>query len=261
MFTMQLIALTAEQTTPALRALFPRSGHTWRRCFATLDGGSGGDILTDDPDAPNWAAVHELSDDGVLFLAGALDRELVTRIVARQRRERTVVVGLTPDDPLLALLPADPDYDGGDTDFEDRDPTVDLQRCITPPVGLRLARIDAELAPHCAWNPWMSADDTTAIARGLGYCLLDGKLVVAEAFAGPLVEGALEMGTITHADYRRRGLGTVVCARTILECELLGHRTWWNTALTNIASATLARKLGYRTERRYRVLAWFPPVA
>jgi GNAT superfamily N-acetyltransferase len=224
-----------------------------------LAGTSGGAILTDDPQAPSWAAVHELSDDGTLFLAGALSQALVAEVIERLRRERVVVLGLAPDDPLLPLLPPDPDYDGADIDFEDRDPAVDLERLSVPPLGLRLARIDRELAQRCTWPPWMGAGIEAALAHGVGYCLLDGELVVSEAFAGPLVDGALEMGTITHADYRRRGLGTVVCAHTILECERLGYVTWWNTATTNASSAGLARKLGYRSERQYRVLAWYPP--
>ena len=251
-----MIVVSPRQVTPALRAIFPTAGHTWRRCFAVLDGTSGGTILTDDPNAPSWAAAHELSDDGALFLAGSLTRELVAELIEVLRRERMVVVGVAPDDPLVALLPPDPDYDGGDTDFEERDPAVDLEWLSEPSSGLHLARIDAELATRCAWAPWMASDVESALAHGLGYCLLDGDMVVSEAFAGPVVDGALEMGTITHPHYRRRGLSTVVCANTVLECEQLGYQTWWNTSLTNIASASIARKLGYRIERQYRVLAW-----
>jgi GNAT superfamily N-acetyltransferase len=251
-----MIELAPGRATPVLRALFPTEGHAYRRCFAVLDGTAGGRILTDDPRAPGWGAVQEFSDDSVLFLAGAFGRDLVAELIGALRRRRVVTVGLTADDPLLALLPSDPDHDGVDLDFEDRDPTVDLERFIEPPAGLRLARIDRGLLPRCAWGPWMVDSLETALERGLGYCLLDGELVVAEAFAGPAVEGVLEMATITHQAYRRRGLATVVCARTILECERRGDRTWWNTSLTNASSAALARKLGYRTERHYRVLAW-----
>ena len=105
----------------------------------------------------------------------------------------------------------------------------------------------------------MTPSVETAVEHGIGYCLLDGERVVAEAFAGPIVGGALEMATITDAAFQRRGLGTIVCARTILECEHNGYTTWWNTGLTNLGSSALARKLGYRTEHRYRLLAWYPP--
>jgi GNAT superfamily N-acetyltransferase len=206
---------------------------------------------------PTWIAVQESFDDGTLFLGGAVERELAAELIELLRQVRVVTVGLTPDDPLLALLPPNPDFDGFAIDFEERTREVDLEHFIQPPAGLRLARIDAELVARCAWSPWMIVDLAATLDHGLGYCLLDGELVVAEAFAGPIGEGALEMGTITHADYRGRGLGTVVCARTILECERLGYRTWWNTALSNVASTGLARKLGYRVERPYRVLTWF----
>jgi GNAT superfamily N-acetyltransferase len=252
-----MLELTPAQTSPALRALCPTNGPTYRRCHAVLAGTASGRILTDAADAPSWVAVQECSDDGTLFVGGAVDKELMAELVALLRRERSVVVGVLPDDPLLALLPPAPDYDGGAIDFEERAPEVDLGAMAQPPDGLRLARIDEQFLPRCAWGPWMVASMTAALDNGLGYCLLDDEQVVAEAFAGPRVAGVLEMGTITHEDYRGRGLGTVVCAQTILECERHGFRTWWNTATTNIASARLARKLGYRVERPYRVLAWF----
>jgi hypothetical protein len=251
-----MIELAPGQATPAIRALFPTEGHTYRRCFAVLDGSCGGRILADDPVAPSWSAVQEYSDDGTLYLAGSLRPDLVAEAIRALRRDRIVSVGLRSDDPLLALLPSDPDHDRVEIDFEDRDAAVDLDRLVAPPAGLRLARIDLTLVPRCAWGPWMVCSLETALDHGLGFCLLDGEAVVAEAFAGPAVEGVLEMATITAAAYHRRGLGTVVCARTILECERLGYRTWWNTGLGNLASAGLARKLGYRTERHHRVLAW-----
>ena len=244
--------------SPAIRSLFPTSGHTWRRCFAVLEGRSRGRILTDDAERPSWAAVQEFSDDSTLFLAGALNRELVADLIERCSRDRVTCIGLAEVDPLLDLLPSTPDNDGHDIDFEDRDPDIDLTLLITPPAGLRLARIDADIAPRCAWVPWMTTSVEAAVEHGIGYCLLDGERVVAEAFAGPIVDGALEMATITDTAYQRRGLGTIVCARTILECERNGYATWWNTGLTNLGSSALARKLGYRTERRYRLLAWYP---
>jgi len=252
-----VIELSLQQVTLALRALCPTQGPTYRRCFAVLDGVAPGRIATDDAAAPTWLVVQESFDDGTLFLGGALEPEPVAELIELFRQTIGVTIGLLPDDPLLAVLPPNPDYDGGAIDFEERAPEVALERLVQPPDGLRLARIDAELLPRCAWGPWMITNMETALDHGLGYCLLDGEQVVSEAFAGSNVGGLLEMGTIIHADYRGRGLGTVVCARTILECERLGHRTWWNTALTNVASMGLARKLGYRVERPYRVLAWF----
>jgi len=248
--------LTPEQVTPAHRALFPRSGHTWRRPFSVLDGTGGGRILTDDAVAPTWIATADVSDDGTVFMAGTLSRDVVASIFDLQHRERPFTICLPADDPLLELLPPNPDYDGWDIDFEDRDRAVDLERLVVVPDGLQLVRIDEALIDRCQWTPWMAGSPELALRHGLGYALLDGERVVSEAFAGPVVENALELGVITDDTYQRRGLATVVSARTILECERLGHETWWNTATTNTGSARLARKLGYQTERQYRVLSW-----
>jgi len=251
-----MIELAPSQVTPELRALFRRQKHTFRRGFAVLDGVSGGRILSDDPTSPNWGAVHELSSDGSLFLGGALDGDLVARIIQFLRRERMLTVGLMPNDPLAVLLPPNASAEGVDFDFEDRESAVALEPRSQAPPGLELARIDSELLPRCGWRPWMSVSNESALKTGLGYCLLDGDRVVAEAFAGPIVAGTLEMATITHEAYRRRGLTTIVSARTILECERLGHQTWWNTSLNNVASARIARSLGYRTEQRYATRSW-----
>lgn len=251
-----MIELAPGQATSAVRALCPMSGYAWRRCVAVLDGSAGGRILTDDPAAPRWVGVQEFSDASVLFLAGSLDRDLVAGVIGRLRRERVVSVGLAPESSLQALLPHDFGEEGADIELEDRDPGVDLARLVVTPAGLRLVPIEQDLVPRCMWGPWMVASLETAVDYGLGYCLLEGDQVVAEAFAGPAVGGVLEMAVITREGYQRRGLATVVCARTILECERRGNRTWWNTGAANAGSLGLARKLGYRTERRFSVLVW-----
>lgn len=249
----KIVELAPSAAAEAMRRLMPREGYAWRRCFGVLDGASRGRVLADDLDAPTWAAVQELSDDNVMYLGGSLRREQVAEAMAVLRRDRSVSVGWR--DELAGLLPAGAAADRVDIDFEDRDLSIDLAPLAAPPPGLRLARIDAGLLDRCLWFPWMVREDTP-LDLGLGYCLLDGKRVVAEAFAGPAVGGVLEMAVITDEAYRRRGLARIVSARTILECERRGEATWWNTSLANAGSAALARMLGYRSERRYRVIAW-----
>jgi hypothetical protein len=247
--------------TAAVAALFPESGHVYRRGLAVLDGVQAGRVLTDDPAAPTWAVVQETSE-GTIFLGGSFDAELVATIVAALRREHDVVFGAPAGDPRLALMPPEPEYDGADTDFSERDPAVDLEHLVHVPAGLRLARIDAELLERCAWGGYkvdVFGGSAAALEHGLGYCLLDGDTVVSEAYAGPISRGTLEMGTITHPKYRQRGYALVVCARTLLECERLGYQTWWNCARQNLGSAAIARKLGYRREEEFTLLAWFAP--
>ena len=250
-----IIEITPTEVSPALRVLLPSKGYTYRRFFAVLDGTAGGRILTDDATAPSWIAVHELSSDGCLFLGGALTRELVGEIIDVLRSDRTVTLAVEPNDALLALVP-DPSRESHDMDFDDRDPAMDLEPLCAPPDDLRLALIDHEIEPRCLWTPWMFIDGRSAVELGVGYCLLDGDEVASESYAGPQVNGELEIAVITRDGYRQRGLATIVAARTILECERRGYRTWWNTSLDNVGSASIARSLGYRSERHYRTLVW-----
>jgi RimJ/RimL family protein N-acetyltransferase len=41
-----------------------------------------------------------------------------------------------------------------------------------------------------------------------------------------------------------------------MQMEQHGYRTWGSCAVDNHALIGLARKLGYQTEREYRLLAW-----
>lgn len=252
--------ITPTEVTPQLAALLPTSGHIFRRCQAVLAGVQSGYIFTDDPQQPTWAVVQERSD-GTLYLGGTPSREIIATLVERLRPENDVVFGAPDGDPDFALFPA-PEFETNDIDFWDRDPAIDLEQQLQVPEGLRLVRIDAELLPRCEWAEYlidMFGGIEQALTGGLGYCLLDGDTIASEAFAGPLIEGTLEMGTITHEDYRRRGLAAIVCARTVLECERLGYVTWWSCSTKNLGSAAIARRLGYRQEQEYRVIAWFPP--
>jgi RimJ/RimL family protein N-acetyltransferase len=45
-------------------------------------------------------------------------------------------------------------------------------------------------------------------------------------------------------------------AKLIEMCEAERHSTWWDCAKQNVASANLARKLGYINEREYRYVGW-----
>jgi RimJ/RimL family protein N-acetyltransferase len=102
----------------------------------------------------------------------------------------------------------------------------------------------------------MAESAELALTHGLGYCLLHNDTIVAEANAGPAARGVIELDTMTHPAHRGRGYATSVSARTALECERLGYTLWWNCAKANLASAAIARKLGFRDEQEYRLLMW-----
>ena len=65
-----------------------------------------------------------------------------------------------------------------------------------------------------------------------------------------------EIGIGTAEGYRRQGLATLTAARAIQACEARGYAVFWNAAQQNVASVALARRLGFQTERSFRVLVW-----
>ncbi len=101
-------SITANQVTPALKSLFDPTMPTGIRCFAVLEGGNSGKILTDDPDCPQWGYVWE-ADDGTLYQGGTQDRELLARVVSMLRQDGLVSLAFRDGDPSVDLFPPDPD--------------------------------------------------------------------------------------------------------------------------------------------------------
>lgn len=247
--------------TSQLTALFDPNGPCGFRCFAVLDGLQPGRILTDDPVHPTWGIVWE-AGDGTLYPGGALDGSILRDAVTTLRQEGDVLVGFWEGDPLRELLPPDPQYTGTVLEFLDRPGHASgLDAWLAPlPVGYELRPITRELLEECIWYEGTVRRHGGAdrfLETGLGMCLLHNGLVVSEAYASPRVLGTRELGAITREGYRGRGLATITCAQLIAACERLGDATYWNCASTNLASAAVARKMGYQIEREYQLVAWF----
>jgi RimJ/RimL family protein N-acetyltransferase len=109
---------------------------------------------------------------------------------------------------------------------------------------------------HSLWRDEVLADCGSLerfLAVGFGICgVLDGR-GVAEAYASVPGDRAYEIGAIVHAEFRRRGLARATCAALIDECHRRGRETIWSCDRDNEASTRLARTLGYRRERPYRL--------
>lgn len=252
--------ITADQVTPAIRSLFRWDQPQARRCFAVLDGSPPqGKILVDDPLAPTWAAVMEMVDNS-LYFGGRLDAPAADEIFAALRQEGDVLVGMWPDDPRLAYLPTNPAYDGWTLEFYDRPIGAGLEPLIAClPPGCALKPTDRDLVMRTAWGP----DDVRTAGslkvweqHWLGFVLLRGDEILSEASSGPPTEGVYEPGVITQEAHRGNGYATLVSARLVQEIEARGGRTYWNCAIQNLPSAAVARKLGYRVEKKYRCMLW-----
>lgn len=252
--------ITSDQVTAPIRALFRTDVPQAPRCFAVLDGtANSGKIIVDHLANPQWAIVQELLDHSI-YIGGHIDPSALTAVFGKLRQTGDVLVGMWDDDPHLALLPSDPEYDGCTLEFYDRSFDVELDAILSNiPAGCEIQRLDRALILRTEWGPndvksWGSLDVWER--NCFGYCLLRGTEILSEATVGPAVLGLYELGVFTQAAQRGKGYGTLVVARLIQEIESTGSRTYWNCAKQNIPSGAIARKLGYQVEKEYRCLVW-----
>jgi hypothetical protein len=255
-----MIEVRPAQVTPQLRALFDPHMPAGFRCFAVIAGDAAGRILTDDLIRPTWGAVQE-GAFGTVYPGGALTASTWDRLIAKLREAGDVLVGLWPDDAHIQLLPPHPDYAGFTLDFTNRPIGAELEAYLGQlPAGCHIRNLDRELFARSEDRDFYSAlygSAEQALEKVHARFLMREDEICCESYAYFAALGIIEIATSTSEHYRGRGYATITCAHLIRDCEQLGFHTYWNCARQNLASAAVARKLGYRTAKEYRLLAWF----
>jgi len=210
--------------------------------------------------APTWGAVQE-GAFGTVYPGGALAASTWNRLISKLREDGDVLVGLWPDDERIQLLPLAPDYDGLTLDFTNRLIGAGLDGYLQQlPDGCNIRNLDRELFGRSEGHDFYSVlygSAEQALEKVHARFLMHGAEICCESYAYFAALGMIEIATSTREQYRGRGYATITCAHLIQDCEARGYQTYWNCARQNLASAALARKLGYRTEKEYRLLAWF----
>jgi hypothetical protein len=250
------LSLHPSQVTRELCALFNPSDPAFLRCQAVLDGHAAGWIFTDHPETPSWAVVQEAAF-GSLYLAGGMQATGLHELIGTLRRQGDVLVGLWPDDPRWSLLPTNPKYTGYTLEFTDRLAAEELPDI---PQGCELKHLDHSLSKQILGRNFLIhlyGSVQQALQWGYGLCLMCGDELLCEAFAGPAAGGVIEIGVETHPHHMHKGYATLTCTYLITKMEQQGYTTYWNCAKGNLPSAALARRLGYSTEKEYKLLAWF----
>jgi GNAT superfamily N-acetyltransferase len=247
---------------PDVERLLPADLPTRPRALGVIDSALAGRAWVDDPDAPRWTVVVETSD-GTVFVGGDVPAPtLVDLLRGVETDAGDLIFGFAgSDDPVRRIVPPDPYFRGEAIDFTDRVVPADEAVAVAglPPAGVRLADLDGEVLPRTEWyadtlSAYGSAERWAEL--GIGRVLLAGSEVAAEAMAGPRIRGLMEMGVATRGPYRRNGYGTYLSRLVARACEANGDRVWWNTSATNLPSQRIARRLGFRTERRYDLVAY-----
>lgn len=230
------------------------------RCFAVLAGDVTGRIFTDDPIRPTWGAVQE-GAFGTVYPGGVFATSTWQRLIAKLREGGDVLVGLWPDDQRIQLLPPAPDYDGFTLDFTNRPTGAGLEKYLREiQDGCIIRTLDRELFERSTGRDFyctLYGSAERVLEKVHARFLMRVDEICSESYAYFTALGIIEIATSTSEPYRGCGYATLTCAHLIQACEAQGYQTYWNCAKQNLASAAVARKLGYRTEKEYRLLAWF----
>ncbi len=257
-----MLEIGPQEVSLAIRDLFSLDVPTGIRCFAVLGGGNAGRIFVDDPDHPSIGYVWE-RDDGTLYQGGVKDRLALHQMVEQLRQDSIVALDFRDGDPDVEIFPPCPNAGAECIELDRPAGGSDLAPFLKLPPGFTAHRMDRqrlEKSPRLDETLFRYGSLDTYLATGLDLCILEGEQSVGEAGADMEINGVREVGVVTEHAYRGgKGFGTLLVAHLLKWTDELGVSTYWDCVKLNIGSLKIARKLGFRNERSYKILAWFPP--
>lgn len=241
--------------------------------LAALEGKNPGRIFVDDIHRPR--AAFALTVEGYL-LAGEHDNPEIHRALKRLLKERiftgevfvngdwSMSLAVHPQDWEIRLPELTPTHEAVKMEryhYLCRALKVDWRAHL--PEGYQLQRIDRALlkdpemtfpAPLSDWfdyeEMWGSVDNF--LANGVGFCILQGREVVAYCTSDCAAGNQIDVGIITAPSHRRQGLATLAVAATVEHCLSHGFQViGWHCNAENVASWKTAEKVGFERNREY----------
>jgi GNAT superfamily N-acetyltransferase len=131
---------------------------------------------------------------------------------------------------------------------------AELRNCL--PDYFEMKTIDIDLLERCEWRDDMAfyaGSLDNFLKHDLGLCLMHGNEILVEAYASAFGDKYSEIGAITHEPYRGKGYAPIAVSYLIKAVEQRGYQAYWSCDVDNLASAKVARKLGFRVERPYEI--------
>jgi RimJ/RimL family protein N-acetyltransferase len=137
---------------------------------------------------------------------------------------------------------------------------VDWRRKL--PTGFRMQQIDEQLLEQtqlknyqemCGWIDSFWHSQPNFLAKGIGYCLLEGDSIVSWCLSVYVGVKNIELGLATIPAYRNRGFATLVAAACVEYCSEHYIVPHWHCFKTNLASIAVAEKVGFEKVMEYPV--------
>jgi hypothetical protein len=233
-------------------------GYKWNYLPDAILDGYMGEAYVDDADNPQMA-VLEAPKLKLSILGGDARRPAARKYLEELSVPRIVMFGAEGWDELLREIHGGrliqlPRY-AFSSEKLDRARLYELRSRL--PEGYRLERMDIDLAQKLAGEGSEFAADHMVnfdspedfIARGFGFCVLEGDDVASVATTFVICDRGIEIQINTRKNHRRRGLATVVAAQLLIYSLENGLDPHWDAA--NEASVGLAKKLGYTSSGTY----------
>lgn len=89
------------------------------------------------------------------------------------------------------------------------------------------------------------------LKHGKGYALCKAGHILSEAYTDYLGGGYMEIGVVTHPNYRGQGFGSQIASHLISKCLEENHIPNWSCQINNRASMKVALKIGFIISRYY----------
>jgi len=247
-----MIELLPDQFSSAL-PLFDKNMPLKVRVVSTLEGRTPGKVYADDPHRPTVCALS-LNYYNVTFLGGDINQEWIDSVAADLSRDRELILVWPPQIDAQFKLPAMTSKIVDRFEFYDCPSKADD---LSIPTVYQLRRMDKELFARSIWydeivSLYGSAENF--LQDGIGLCQTDNDEICCEAYAICHDAEMIEIGVITNEKHRNKGFAFATCKNLMQACAAEGFSTYWVCHQTNIASASTARKLGYRLQKEFKWL-------
>ncbi|MFS1518825.1 GNAT family N-acetyltransferase [Bacillus sp. SCS-151] len=101
---------------------------------------------------------------------------------------------------------------------------------------------------------WSSLEDF--IHHGVGYCMMDGELIVSCCISSCVTHDSMGSHTLTVEEYRKNGLAKILINEFLEHCRDHKLEAYWDCMDENLGSRMLAESCGYKKEFEYNLYSF-----